>query len=58
MEEQQNLSVNHEYLVEDEDESEDEGTNHMQLKKLNDGDSSSSNGSYMVDYRNFQFLQK
>jgi len=30
----------------------------MHLKELNNRDSSSSNGSYMVDYRNFQFLQK
>jgi len=57
-EEKQNLNVNQEDLVEDEDDSEDEGANHMQLKELNSGDSSSSDGSYMVDYRNFQFLQK
>jgi len=52
------LNVNQEDFVEDEDESEDEGANHMQLKESNDGDSSSSSGSYMADYRNFQFLQK
>jgi len=58
MEEKQNLNVNQEDLVEDEDDSENEGANHMQLKNLNNGDSSSSDGSYMVHYRNFQFLQK
>jgi len=52
------LNVNQKDLIEGEDQSEDEGANHMQLKVSNDGDSSSSSGSYMADYRNFQFLQK
>jgi len=53
MEKKQNLNVSQEDLVEDKDESEDEGANHMQLKESNDGDPSSRNGLYMVDYRIF-----
>jgi len=34
MEEKQNLNVNQEDLVEDKDKSEDEGANHMQLKRV------------------------
>ena len=56
MEEKQHLNVNQEDLVEDEDDSEDKGTNHTQLKESNNGDSSSIDGSYIVDYRNFQRL--
>lgn len=51
----QNLNIKEEEQEEEEDD--DEGVNHMQvLETLNDGGSLSSDGSYMVNFRNFQFL--
>ena len=55
----QNLMIEGEEEPDDKKEQEDEGTNHVHLlEMMNEADSLSSDGSYMVDFRNFQFLQK
>ena len=55
----QNLMIEGEQDPDDKKEQKDEGANHMHLlEMMNEADSSSSDGLYMVDFRNFQFLQK
>ena len=55
----QYLMIEEEEEPDDEKEQKDEGANHMKfLVMINEVDLSSSDGSYMVNFRNFQFLKK